>query len=145
MCLNGTKHQDEQGYDHSDNPRAFDKFADCYHKEGDNRRDARQLVAAGVDFQIRETFESALQAGGAALRLLEVSEAEIADILASIRERDAERFALEIAGGGYEAGIGMLLRNTAQTPSRPTPFSKPRAAGKVLNEVPAGAATGNPT
>ncbi len=53
------------------------------------------------------------------LRLLEVSESEIADILTAIRERDAERFALEIAGGGYEAGLGMLLRNTPQTPSRP--------------------------
>jgi glutathione-regulated potassium-efflux system protein KefB len=110
-----------------------------------DREHARQLVAAGVDYQIRETFESALQAGGAALRLLEVSEAEIANILASIRERDSERFALEIAGGGYEAGIGMLLRNTAQTPSRPTPFSKPRTEGKALNEVPVDSPSESPT
>ena len=110
-----------------------------------DREHARQLVGAGVDYQIRETFESALQAGGAALRLLEVSDAEIADILVEIRERDAERFALEIAGGGYEAGIGMLLRNTAQTPSRPTPFSKPRTEGKALNEVPAESASESPT
>ncbi|WP_129645356.1 monovalent cation:proton antiporter-2 (CPA2) family protein [Peristeroidobacter agariperforans] len=110
-----------------------------------DREHARQLVGAGVDYQIRETFESALQAGGAALRLLEVSDSEIADILASIRERDAERFALEIAGGGYEAGIGMLLRNTAQTPSRPTPFSKPRTEGKALNEVPGASPSESPT
>lgn len=110
-----------------------------------DREHARQLVAAGVDYQIRETFESALQAGGAALRLMDVSDTEIDDILASIRERDAERFALEIAGGGYEAGIGMLLRNTAQTPSRPTPFSKPRATGKALNEVPTQSPSASPT
>lgn len=101
-----------------------------------DREHARLLVGAGVDYQIRETFESALQAGGAALRMLDVSDSEVAEILASIRERDAERFALEIAGGGYQAGIGMLLRNTPQTPSRPTPFSKPRTEGKALNEVP---------
>lgn len=101
-----------------------------------DREHARLLVGAGVDYQIRETFESALQAGGAALRLLDVSETEIADILATIRERDAERFTLEVAGGGYQAGLGMLLRNTPQTPSRPAPFSKPRAEGKALNEVP---------
>lgn len=101
-----------------------------------DREHARRLVGAGVDYQIRETFESALQAGGAALRLLEVSDAEIADILTRIRERDAERFALEIAGGGIQAGIGMLLPNAPRTPSRPTPFSKPRTEGKALNEVP---------
>ncbi len=75
-----------------------------------DREHARLLVGAGVDYQIRETFESALQAGGAALRLLDVSDTEIADILTTIRERDAERFALEVAGGGYEAGLGMLLQ-----------------------------------
>jgi len=110
-----------------------------------DREHARQLVGAGVDYQIRETFESALQAGGAALRLLEVSEAEIADILAGIRERDAERFALEIASGGYEAGMGMLLRNTPQTPSRPTPFSKPRTESRALNEVPTERPSESPT
>lgn len=110
-----------------------------------DREHARQLVGAGVDYQIRETFESALQAGGAALRLLEVSDSEIADILTGIRERDTERFALEIAGGGYEAGIGMLLRNTPQIPSRPTPFSKPRTEGKALNEVPTESPSESPT
>jgi glutathione-regulated potassium-efflux system protein KefB len=101
-----------------------------------DREHARLLVGAGVDYQIRETFESALQAGGAALRLLDVSDSEIADILATIRARDAERFALEVAGGGYQAGLGMLLRNTPQAPARPTPFIKPRTEGKIVNEVP---------
>jgi glutathione-regulated potassium-efflux system protein KefB len=110
-----------------------------------DREHARQLVGAGVDYQIRETFESALQAGGAALRLLDVSDSEVADILAGIRERDAERFALEVAGGGYQAGMGMLLRNTPQTPSRPTPFSKPRTEGKALNEVPGQNPSESPT
>lgn len=104
-----------------------------------DREHSRQLVGAGVDYQIRETFESALQFGGATLRLLGVSDEDADAVVTTIRERDAERFALEVAGGGYEAGLGMLLRNTPQTPTRPTPFSKPRSEGKALNELPGGA------
>jgi glutathione-regulated potassium-efflux system protein KefB len=101
-----------------------------------DREHARLLVGAGVDYQIRETFESALQFGGAALRLLGVSDEEAEEVVATVRQRDAERFALELASGGYEAGKGMLLRNTAQGRMKPTPFSKPRGTGKQLNELP---------
>lgn len=104
-----------------------------------DREHSRLLVGAGVDYQMRETFESALQFGGAALRLIGVSDEEAAEVVDTVRQRDAERFALEVAGGGYEAGMGMLLRNTPQTTSRPTPFSKPRSEGKELNQVPSGA------
>jgi glutathione-regulated potassium-efflux system protein KefB len=104
-----------------------------------DREHARQLVGAGVDYHIRETFESALLFGGAALRHLGVEDAEADEVVGTIRQRDAERFALEVAGGGYEAGFSMILRNTPQTPTRPTPFSKPRAEGKSLNELPSGA------
>lgn len=102
-----------------------------------DREHARQLVGAGVDYQMRETFESALLFGGAALRLIGVSDEDADEVVATVRQRDAERFALEVAGGGYEAGMGMLLRNTPQTPTRPTPFSKPRGEGKELNALPA--------
>lgn len=104
-----------------------------------DREHSRLLVGADVDYQIRETFESALQFGGAALRLLGVGDQDAEEVIATIRQRDAERFALEVAGGGYEAGMGMLLRNTPQSPTRPTPFSKPRGAGKQLNELPGSA------
>ena len=60
-----------------------------------DREHALKLVEAGVDVQIRETFESALKFGEAALRELGVPEDEAAETAADIRRRDAERFALE--------------------------------------------------
>ena len=60
-----------------------------------DREHALKLVEAGVDLQIRETFESALEFGEAALRELGVPEDEAAETAADIRRRDAERFALE--------------------------------------------------
>lgn len=98
-----------------------------------DREHARLLVGAGVDYHVRETFESALQFGGAALRQLGTSDEAAEQVIALVRQRDAERFALEVAGGGYKAGLGKVLRNT---PTRPTPFSKPRGTGKQLNELP---------
>ncbi|MDY6945142.1 MAG: monovalent cation:proton antiporter-2 (CPA2) family protein [Pseudomonadota bacterium] len=104
-----------------------------------DREHSRQLVGAGVDYQLRETFESALLFGGAALRQLGVSDEDADEVVSTVRQRDAERFALEVAGGGYEAGMSMLLRNTPQARTRPTPFSKPRGAGKELTPLPSGA------
>lgn len=102
-----------------------------------DRDHARLLVAAGVDYQIRETFESALVFGGEALRQIGVSDSEAAEVVELIRDRDNERFALEVAGGGYEAGKSMLFNNTpAHGASKPTPFSKPRSEGKVLSPLP---------
>lgn len=131
-----------------DNRKTADRIAELVRSEfphakllvrAFDREHARQLAGAGVDFHIRETFESALLFGGAALRHLGVEESDADEVVETIRQRDAERFALEVAGGGYEAGMGMLLRNTPQAPTRPTPFSKPRTEGKALNELPGGA------
>src|SRR5690606_21312093 len=44
-----------------------------------DRGHSLDLIAAGVDYEIRETFESALAFGGAALAALGVSEEEAAD------------------------------------------------------------------
>jgi glutathione-regulated potassium-efflux system protein KefB len=104
-----------------------------------DREHSRQLVGAGVDYQLRETFESALIFSGAALRQLGVSDEDADEVLATVRQRDAERFALEVAGGGYEAGMSMLLRNTPQARTRPTPFTKPRGEGKELTPLPTAA------
>jgi glutathione-regulated potassium-efflux system protein KefB len=64
------------------------------------------LIKAGADVQVRETFESALVLGRAALAKLEVPDTEIDDIALRIRERDAERLQLEIVGG---LGAGKAL------------------------------------
>ena len=64
-----------------------------------DRRHSLDLERAGVALQVRETFESALVLGAAALETLGASQAEIAEIRARVRERDDQRFALEREGG----------------------------------------------
>ena len=92
-----------------------------------DREHALKLVEAGVDVQIRETFESALKFGEIALRELGVPEDEAAETAEDIRRRDAERFALETTGG-LLAGRDLLHGNVPT----PVPFTtprRPRAAG----------------
>jgi glutathione-regulated potassium-efflux system protein KefB len=86
-----------------------------------DREHALKLVAAGVDVQIRETFESALKFGEVALRELGVPEGEAAETAEDIRRRDAERFALETTGG-LLAGRDLLHGNAP----KPVPFTKPK-------------------
>jgi glutathione-regulated potassium-efflux system protein KefB len=86
-----------------------------------DREHSLKLVAAGVDLQIRETFESALKFGELALRELGVPEDEAAETAEDIRRRDAERFALETTGG-LLAGRDLLHGNAP----KPVPFTTPR-------------------
>ena len=100
-----------------------------------DREHSLQLINAGVDYQIRETFESAVNFGAAALVELGVAEDDAARIAAEIRRRDAERFELEMAGGGLKAGTGMMHTNTgARAVPKPTPFTTPRREGLALSE-----------
>ncbi|MCW5624882.1 MAG: monovalent cation:proton antiporter-2 (CPA2) family protein [Burkholderiales bacterium] len=77
-----------------------------------DREHSLELVATGVDFQIRETFESAMAFGEAALRALGLEEIEAAEVVAEVRRRDAQRFDLEVVGGIY-AGRSMIHGNLA--------------------------------
>jgi glutathione-regulated potassium-efflux system protein KefB len=96
-----------------------------------DRQHSLELIRAGVDYQIRETFESALQFGATALETLGVEADEAAQIAEDIRRRDAERFQLELAGGGaLEAAREKLHGNVP----RPTPFTKPKRSARTLNE-----------
>jgi glutathione-regulated potassium-efflux system protein KefB len=96
-----------------------------------DRGHSLRLVAAGVDYQIRETFESALMFGGAVLRELGENEETVSETIEDVRQRDAERFALQIAGG-LAAGRS-LMRNNQQTPE-PAPYRKPSRESEPLNE-----------
>ena len=84
----------------------------------------------GVEFQIRDTFESALVLGTAALEGLGVPEDEAAEITAEVRRRDAERLDLQVAGGIY-AGQDLMIGNAP----RPGPLTKPRAPGLIVGET----------
>ncbi len=87
------------------------------------------LIAAGVDYEIRETFESAMRFGEAALIELGVSETEAAETLDGVRARDAERLQLQIAGG-IAAGRNLTFKNEPQ----PVPLTPPKREARPLTE-----------
>ncbi len=88
-----------------------------------DRGHALDLIKAEVDYQIRETFESAMVFGAESLRLMGLNDEEVAETSEDIRARDAERFELEMTGGIY-AGVGLLHGNAPV----PGPLFKPRKA-----------------
>ncbi len=97
-----------------------------------DREHALRLLAAGVDGLVRETFESALQFGEDALRLLGVEAAEAARVRALVRQRDAERFQLEIASGAFTPSSDLLYTNQPQR-MRQAPLVEPRTEGRRLD------------
>lgn len=79
-----------------------------------DREHALELVKAGVDFQIRETFESALSMGREALLRLGDTPEDADDLIGAFRGRDMDRFALECVDGIY-AGRDLLLGNAGKS------------------------------
>ncbi|MDR3474039.1 MAG: monovalent cation:proton antiporter-2 (CPA2) family protein [Devosia sp.] len=75
-----------------------------------DRGHAIELVKAGVDFQLRETLESAIAFGGEAVRMLGGSEEEVTEAKERVREFDARRFELQVLGG-VAAGRDLLISN----------------------------------
>ena len=89
------------------------------------------LIGAGVDFQIRETFESALLFGGATLEKLGVTREEVAEVIEDVRHRDAERLELQIAGD-IQSGRRLMKGNIPEPV--PTPLTQPKRPGQAMNE-----------
>lgn len=75
-----------------------------------DRQHSLRLTHAGVGWQIRETWESAIETAREALGRLGVSDSEIAEALAAYRRSDAERYETELVGG-LDAGRGFLRGN----------------------------------
>ncbi|MBB5885567.1 potassium transporter [Xanthomonas sp. LMG 8992] len=98
-----------------------------------DREHALELIAAGVDYHIRETFESAVEFGQAALIELGMDESEARSIAREIRRRDAERLELEVAAGDVRAGRGLMYGNITPVVPTPTPFTPPRRESRTLN------------
>jgi glutathione-regulated potassium-efflux system protein KefB len=96
-----------------------------------DRGHSLRLVQAGVEYQLRETFESALVFGHQVLIDLGFSDQEARATIEDVRRRDDERFTLQLAGG-LQAGRALMRGNLA-TP-RPAPYVKPRREGRALNE-----------
>lgn len=94
-----------------------------------DRQHAIDLLRSGVDYQLRETLESALAFSSEALRRLGVEEPEVVEIAEDIRRRDAERLQLQLCGD-ISSGID-LMHGGRWTP---TPLTRPKQVGKALNE-----------
>ncbi|MGH6860996.1 MAG: NAD-binding protein, partial [Phyllobacterium sp.] len=94
-----------------------------------DRGNTLELIKIGVEYQIRETFESALVFGETTLVGLGVDPDEAAEIIQDIRRRDTERLDLQLAGD-IHAGNDLMKGNMPV----PGPLIKPRQAGRALNE-----------
>lgn len=92
-----------------------------------DRGHAIDLIQAGADYQIRETFESAMSFSEAVLRHLDVSDTEIDELMDDVRRRDEERLELQIAGG-LTAGRDLMRGNMPV----PTPLTVPKRPGQVI-------------
>ena len=90
-----------------------------------------RLIQAGVDYQVRETFESALRFGERALIELGLEDREAARTIRDVRRRDEARLDLQLTGG-LKAGR-QLMRGNLPTP-QPAPYIKPKREGRLLNE-----------
>ena len=95
-----------------------------------DRGHAMRLIQAGVDYQVRETFESALVFGDNVLRGLGYDADERAATLADVRQRDEDRLGLQLIGG-ITAGRS-LMRNNQATPE-PAPLTRPKHEPRGLN------------
>lgn len=96
-----------------------------------DRAHALKLAEVGVDYQIREVFESSLVFGRDVLISLGVDEAEAQETIDEVRNRDAERLEMQMAGG-LMAGSDLLRGNTGEPV--PTPLTPPRRKAQALNE-----------
>jgi glutathione-regulated potassium-efflux system protein KefB len=94
-----------------------------------DRGHALQLLAAGVDYEIRETFESASAFGEAALRLIGVDPEAANEVAEDVRRRDEERLALQLTGG-IRAGVELMHSNRM----KPRPLIPPVRPGQALSE-----------
>lgn len=93
-----------------------------------DRGHALQLIKQGVDFQLRETAESAFVFGEAALRALGVADDTARAVSDDMRRRDAERLELQTLGDLY-AGKDLLANNTLPA----APLIPPRREGQVID------------
>jgi CPA2 family monovalent cation:H+ antiporter-2 len=69
-----------------------------------DRTHTLELLAKGVDYEIRETFESAMAFGGETLRGLGYDTDEVAAVVEEVRRRDADRLTLQRSGGVHAGG-----------------------------------------
>jgi glutathione-regulated potassium-efflux system protein KefB len=80
-----------------------------------DRDHAVELIRAGVDYQVRETVESAYLMGAAGLRVLGFTPSEVEEAAADIRRRDDERLSEQVQGDDM-SGLAHLHTKPAPEP-----------------------------
>ncbi|MBC8130345.1 MAG: cation:proton antiporter [Rhizobiaceae bacterium] len=99
-----------------------------------DRNHSLSLLARGVDFEIRETLESALAFGGETLAGLGVEPQVAEAIVEDVRRRDIERLKIQQVEGIY-GGIDMMATRKATPEPLVKPRQKPQAAAAVEIEA----------
>ncbi len=94
-----------------------------------DRTHTLDLRARGVEYELRETFESGLRFGRETLEGLGLDEDTAHEILEDVRRRDEERLALQ-AVEGIQAGRDRWLTK----PVTPEPLVKPKSEAKRLDK-----------
>jgi voltage-gated potassium channel Kch len=95
-----------------------------------DRRHTLQLLAKGVDVEVRETFESALVFGRRTLEGIGVDAARAGAVVDFVRRRDQERMALQQAEGitaGRELLHARMVQEPLSTPGREVTPLNPEA------------------
>jgi glutathione-regulated potassium-efflux system protein KefB len=97
-----------------------------------------ELLQAGVEYQVRETFESAVLFGGTAISMLGASEEESAQVIEGVRDRDRQRFELQLGGEDWR-NLNRLLISNAQEQARESGInvSEDSAEAAVARSTPA--------
>lgn len=120
------------------NRESTDKVVDLIQSEYPNvrlfvrsydRNHAISLIKRGVDYELRETFESALRFGRQTLEALGHDEALSQAVVDDVRRRDQERLELQVAGDIFS---GSEKLHTA--PVTPEPLLKVRHEGRRLDK-----------
>ena len=95
-----------------------------------DRSHSLTLRARGVDYEIRETVESALAFGGATLTSLGVEDQLARRIVADVRSRDSKRLKLQ-ESEGIMAGADMMTTRAI----KPEPLVEPHAALQAVENA----------
>jgi len=93
-----------------------------------DRRHTLELLAKGIDFEMRETFESAVEFGRAVLEGLGLAHERAVEVADYVRQRDMDRLALQQVEG-IAAGRDLVWNQRV----RPEPLSEPVRQSEALN------------
>ena len=132
-----------------DNRQAASRIVDLVHAEfpgtklyvrSYDRRHTLQLIAKGVDFELRETYESALVFGRSTLEALGLNSERAAATEQFVRARDLDRLAVQQAEG-LSAGTDLLstrmVHEPLSTPAREVKPLNPEAE-EIISRPPVG-------